>query len=112
MFYSSFTILLAGLASLADAALTNTGRTVNLNNISYYVPPAVVGVIPTNAAFGRSGLVPLTIVNSSTLVYTTDQLNAAIPVYTAADDVFQTGFLQGEFSLISWVRTEVLLTYT
>jgi len=108
MLFSVSALFLAGLAS---AALTNTGRTVSLNSIPYYVPPTAVGQIPINAAFGRTGLVPLTVVNSSSLVYTADQLNTVIPLYTAADDVFQTGFLQGR-SLMMFPLLQVNMQYT
>jgi len=97
MLFSLPTLLLAGLASFTNAALTNTGRTVTVNSIPYYLPGAPLATIPTNTVFGRTGLVPLTVTNSSSLVYTTAQLTNSIAAYTAADDVFQTGFLQGKY---------------
>jgi len=96
MHFSLNTLLLAGLASFANAILTNTGRTVNVNSIPYYLPGSPLATIPTNPAFGRTGLVPLTVTNSSTLQYTSAQLTNSIAAYTAGDDVFQIAFLQSK----------------
>ncbi|KAL9092233.1 MAG: hypothetical protein Q9159_000992 [Coniocarpon cinnabarinum] len=74
----------------AWATLTNTGTTVNVNGVSYYLP----GTAAASLAFGslsstQQGLgpVPVTVVNSSDVTTATASF--------ASDDVWQPDFLQG-----------------
>ena len=101
---SMFLVLLATVGNICMAQLISTGMTVVLNDIPYYIPAAPVATItihPNQLPVGSSaaGLVPLTVVETTSLTFSQSDLEATIVNYTASDDVFQTGFLQGTYSL-------------
>jgi len=100
----SFTSLLCtalAFAITASAAISPDGETVTLNGISYYAAPESVSIIDATADMLNSAdtvgvdLIPLTVFEDSTSSFTTDVFRSIVANYTAADDVFNTGFLQG-----------------
>ncbi|KAK5180323.1 hypothetical protein LTR16_010520, partial [Cryomyces antarcticus] len=73
--------------------------TVNLNDVPYYIPPRSVGTLPANrglikAATSAGGLLPLTVISTTSFTYGSSDLAATVADYTASDDVFQDGFLE------------------
>jgi hypothetical protein len=96
--------LLTILATSASSTLTTTGRTVNLNGVAYYIPPASVGTVelsrgpiwpgffggPKTPALGN-GLLPMTVVTGPSGFDAQSVANG----FATADDVWQAGFLQG-----------------
>ena len=97
-------VLLATVGNICVTQLISTGMTVILNDIPYYIPAAPVATIhirpnQLNAGTSAAGLVPLTVVETTSLTLTQSDLEAIIANYTASDDVFQTGFLEGTYSL-------------
>lgn len=92
-------VLAACILHLAQATLKNTGTTVVLNDIPYYVSPDSVATMPVFGAFGRAkstGLLPMTVFTASAAYYTESEMNATVTKYLADDDVFQTEFLDGK----------------
>lgn len=88
------------LASLVTAAISKTGETVVVNGINYYVPPTSVSVIDLTAEQQAScptgedsELVPFTVFGN--FVLNVAAFNSIVSNYSASDDVFNTGFLQG-----------------
>ena len=81
--------------------LTGHGTTVTLNDVSFYVPPESISVIPSAAeqlinASSVGDLVPVTIVEASGSDYDIVALESTIADYLVKDDIFNEGFLQGE----------------
>lgn len=101
-FKSRVLALLAATAIVCEvqALLTSNGMTVTLNDIPYYIPAAPIATVDCDskrlgAATSLAGLVPLTVVQTSSLAFSQSEFAATIANYTATDDVFQPGFLQG-----------------
>lgn len=97
----TFTRLLA-LAGAASAVVSSSGHTLIVNGISYYAAPEAVTTISATAdmltAASRGtgiDLIPLTVMVDSSSQFTTDVFRSLVSNYTASDDVFNTGFLQG-----------------
>ena len=98
----SLSTLLVAAASVF-ATISQTGQTVKVDGIDYYVAPNYVTTITLTvdqksaASRGNSlDLVPLTVLGDNTNLFTTTVFRSLVSNYTAADDVFSTGFLQGK----------------
>lgn len=95
------TFVLATCVHNVAAALSfsNTGLTVTLNDIPYYVSPDAVATLPVRTKLSSlaatAGFVPLTVINTPSVTYSENDLAATLSNFTAADDVFQEGFLEG-----------------
>jgi hypothetical protein len=89
------------LAATASATVSSAGQTLVVNGISYYAAPEAVTIISATAdmlsssATGDVDLIPLTVMVDSSNSFTTDVFRSIVSNYTASDDVFNTGFLQG-----------------
>ncbi|KAF2654919.1 glutamyl-tRNA amidotransferase [Lophiostoma macrostomum CBS 122681] len=96
--YEFFSI--GALASLPSvfAAVSSTGYTVSLTDISYFIPPKPVGKIsiPESLSdkFSNGPFVPLTVFTPGTTTFTAADISTLTAQYLAADDVFQEGFLE------------------
>lgn len=94
---------LLALAVSASATVSYSGETLVVNGISYYASPNPVSVISATADMLSSAsttgvdLIPLTIMEDSTASFTTSVFRSIVGNYTAADDVFNTGFLQAVY---------------
>lgn len=93
---------LAQLLQTASAfTFAPTGQTVELDGVPYYVPPAPVATLPTSqrslhkAAEAAGGLVPLTVISTTSLGYSSSDFAATLSGFTASDDVWSEGFLEG-----------------
>jgi hypothetical protein len=88
-------------ACTASATVSTAGETIVVNGISYYAAPEPVSIISATADMLSSAsttdmdLIPLTVMADSTSQFTTDVFRSIVSNYTASDDVFNTGFLQG-----------------
>jgi hypothetical protein len=88
-------------ACTASATVSTAGETIVVNGISYYAAPESVSIISATADMFSSAsttdvdLIPLTVMADSTSQFTTDVFRSIVSNYTASDDVFNTGFLQG-----------------
>ena len=96
----SLFLYLCLFTSASAVSFVSTGSTVILNGIPYYVPANPVTTLPVQhdqfgSAASVAGLVPLTVLETSVLTFTQKDFDATIASYTAIDDVFQPGFLQG-----------------
>lgn len=101
---STLLSLLGLLATSVQSTLTNTGTTLTLNGIAYYVPPTSVGTVQLNGgglwpgwSFGGSsikfgsGLLPMTVVTGPSGFDAQSVANG----FGASDDVWQSGFMEG-----------------
>lgn len=92
----SLTVFLSLLSTLVAASSTSKGRTIEVNGNSYYVPATPVTTLKVSS--GRlsqdNGLVPLTVIQSDVSKFTTSIIKNLVNAYEAADDVFNTGFLE------------------
>ncbi|KAF2812363.1 glutamyl-tRNA amidotransferase [Mytilinidion resinicola] len=82
------------------AAFSSSGSTVFVNDIAYFVPPDVVGTLPskiqdfTSRFHGSLGPVPITVITISKPGFQVSDLSALAANFSASDDVFQDGFLE------------------
>lgn len=97
-----FALLALALAVAANAAISISGQTLVVNGISYYAAPNSVSIISASADMLSSAattgvdLIPLTVLEDTTSSFTTSVFRSIVGNYTASDDVFNTGFLQGK----------------
>ncbi|WAO94667.1 Amidase domain-containing protein [Fusarium falciforme] len=78
-------------------SFSTTGTTLQLNGISYYVPPHAVGKVP-RAVFEVNeniGLLPITVINTDEQSLSLDDANNITATFSKTDDVYQIGFAQG-----------------
>lgn len=87
------TSVAVSLIGMANAALSKTGSTANVNGISYYIGTEAVSKIESKST--GSEYIPLTVMKSSNSTFTTSSFRSLVASYAASDDVFNTGFLQG-----------------
>jgi len=95
---------LAFLVAVASATISPAGQTVVVNGISYYAAPESVSIVAATedilSSLSSSGdLIPLTVMEDSSSSFTTSTFRSIVGNYTATDDVFNTGFLQGSIFL-------------
>jgi hypothetical protein len=78
----------------AIGAVTNTGFTVELNDISYYVPPYVVAniAIPSAMAIAPGEFLAVTVLSTDDAGFSSKELMATKSNFTKMDDVWQDGF--------------------
>jgi hypothetical protein len=98
---SSYASMVLALAAIASATIAQTGQTVQVNGIDYFVAPKSVNTIDLTPADrsaalrgGDIDLVPLTVLGDSSESFTTEVFTSLVNNYTASDDVFNKGFLQ------------------
>ncbi|CAI6314295.1 unnamed protein product [Periconia digitata] len=86
-------------SNIATAAVTSTGFTVELGDISYFLPPksvATIDVTQCKQLFGTESFVPITVVQCAEC-HESDIASAAAK-YSQEDDVFQDGFLEAIYT--------------
>jgi hypothetical protein len=99
--FAPFVVVSLVFACTASATVSTAGETIVVNEISYYAAPEPVSIISATADMLSSAsttdvdLVPLTVMADSTSQFTTDVFRSIVSNYTASDDVFNIGFLQG-----------------
>jgi len=87
--------------SVTSAMVSDVGQTVVVNGITYYASPDAVSIIDATADMLETAsttgvdLIPLTVMADPTSSFTTSVFRSLVGNYTAADDVFNAGFLQG-----------------
>jgi hypothetical protein len=90
------------LAASTGAIISESGITVVVNGISYYAAPEPVNIIDATAdmlmraSSDGADLIPLTVFADSSSSFTTSVFRSLVANYTASDDVFNIGFLQGK----------------
>jgi hypothetical protein len=100
------TIALSG--RYGSAALTAPGKTVIVDGQPYFVPPTVVTTIKAShgqlhfASKSGEELIGFTVIEDSSGSFTPSALDLAVSKYKASDDVFNTGFLDGDNSCITF----------
>lgn len=91
---------------ITEAAVSGGGQTVFVNGISYYASPDPVTLISATADMLSSAkttgvdLIPITIMEDRSSLFNTDVFGSIVNNYTISDDVFNSGFLQGEHQYI------------
>jgi hypothetical protein len=99
--------LLAGAAlaftSLGHAASSKAGSTMNVDGIFYYVPSTPVSKLGATsdqlktATTNGEDLIPFTVITDNASIFSTSTMQSIVNGYTADDDVFSSGFLQGTY---------------
>ena len=94
-------IILALVGVAKAASIVSTGSTLTLNGIPYYLPANPVATLklspgPLKSLPSTAGLIPLTVISTTSLSFNQADLDATIANFTAADDVFQAGFVEGK----------------
>jgi len=92
----AFNFLLPTLAS----TFSRTGRTVQLDGTSFYVPSEPVAVLDTSSLprqIKGSDLTPLTVIATDDFSYNDQAFEGAVSNFTSADDVFSPGFLESVY---------------
>lgn len=91
--------LLCGLISLTTAFVDNR-KLASIDGINYWVGSTAVSRIPSAASLNwtwtESDIVPLTVVRTNATNFTSGDLEEIIARFTASDDVFTPGFLEGK----------------
>lgn len=94
-------LLLFNFEQIMALSLISTGGTLMLGNIPYYVPATPFTTISTSG-FGRlqsvNGLAPVTVISITAANNSIGHLSSIIGDF-AADDVWNTGFLDGRTPL-------------
>lgn len=82
------------------SSLSTTGKTVQLDGVSYYVPAEPVATLEQSSLpnkVKKSGLTPLTVITTDNFGYSTEDFSAAVTNFTSTDDVYSSGFLESVF---------------
>lgn len=93
------------LTSSVSALVSPASQQLVVNGISYYVAPEPMSIISATAdQLNRASttgvdLIPLTVMEDSSSSFTTSTFRSIAANYTASDDVFNIGFLQGTSSI-------------
>ena len=90
-------------ASAAQASIQQTGRTLTLSGIPYFVPPSPVSALhdalalATAAQSASDGLVPFSVIPTSKQNFDEVALNDTVAAWLSKDDVWSMDFLTGLF---------------
>lgn len=84
--------------------LASTGSTVTLNGVPYYIPGTPYASRPSfkaralgNTTTVLGGLVPITVVATSSVTFNLADLQKTVKGFEESDDVWQPAFLSGMF---------------
>jgi hypothetical protein len=95
----SASIALLFSASTVLSSTVDNGKLLTVNGIDYYSGGDAVSSIFTSTDFNSSqfdDVVPITVIRTDQSTLSKDNLKEIISNYSAADDVFQIGFLESE----------------
>ena len=94
-------IVLPLLNVVQAVLIVSTGSTLMLNRVPYYIPadpvttlrvsPSVLKSLPSAA-----DLIPLTVISTPSLSFSQADLDAAVAIFSVADDVFQSSFVESK----------------
>lgn len=94
---------LLALVAVVKATIAQTGETIQVNGINYFVSPTSMNVISLTTQNKISALkdenvdlVPLAVLGDSSKSFTSDAFTSLVNKYTATDDVFNPGFLRSK----------------
>lgn len=97
-----FSIVSAILLGFTFADLVSEGSTISLNGIPYYIPgtpyasePSLKVQASCNSTTVLDGLVPVTVVTTSSVFFNQVELQKTLEGFKESDDVWQAGFLSG-----------------
>lgn len=102
----STALALYALTNVADSTtVKTTGQTVVLDGISYYIPAAPVGTLPSvlgGAPWSRrgessAGWTALTVVTTDSSTYRESDLSSTVGAFKTKDDVFSEAFLSAVY---------------
>ena len=101
IFRAAFAVV--ALVASTTAQVSDGGKTVIVNGISYYAAPEIVSIIDATPEQLKAGanngagmdLIPLTVMGDTTTSFTQAVFRSLVDNYTSSDDVYNPGFLQG-----------------
>lgn len=90
---------LFNIIASATATVLDKGKLVSLHGINYWVGGVSVSRLPSSAQVNWnwtvSDIVPLTVIRTNASTFTSGSLKETVATFTASDDVFGLGFLEG-----------------
>ncbi|KAI0365605.1 amidase signature enzyme [Pilatotrama ljubarskyi] len=99
-------IVIHGVAA-AQVAIQNTGRTLTLGNVSYFVPSSPVSMLPNAALLVKPAtgdLVPFSVIPTSKIIFDQQALEETVSVWSTTDDVWSEAFLTGVYITFNGTR--------
>lgn len=91
---SAIILFLLGATNVDASGIIETGRTVELNEVPYYVPPWSLGsIIPPAFGWDAASVRPATVITATNDIFGDDDLEATLVRYNETDDVWQSSFL-------------------
>lgn len=101
----STSLLFLAASTISATSSVDNGKLFTVNGINYYSGDTVSRVVTSDfdsTPFGA--IVPLTVIRADEALLTTNIVKETISNYSATDDVFQAGFLEG-----GWLTESMLL---
>ena len=103
MLLQAVALLTAALQAVgaAQAAIQDSGRTLTLGGVSYFVPPSPVSALHDGIALSiaaksaSGGLVPFSVIPTSKTPFDGTALQQTVDEWSAKDDVWSKEFLTG-----------------
>ncbi|KAK5117039.1 hypothetical protein LTR62_006760 [Meristemomyces frigidus] len=96
MRWSAALVATSGVPGAFSYTFSQTGQTVELDGVSYYIPPTPVHTIdsyrPPHGPAQSPALTPLTVITTSSAAVS--DLGSVVANWTSVDDVFSEGFLE------------------
>ena len=93
--YISLLLFLA-VSTISATSTIDNGQLFAINNINYYSGDVVSRMVTSYFDSARfDAIVPMTIIRTKEALLTAEIIEETISNFSATDDVFQTGFLEG-----------------
>lgn len=93
---STSLLLFLAASTISATASVDNGKLFTINGINYYSGDAVSKVVTSDFdSTPFDTIVPLTVIRTDEALLTTNIVKETISKYSATDDVFQAGFLEG-----------------
>lgn len=92
--------------AITSATTVDNGKLLTVNHINYYADTAVSRMLIADfdpTAFDET--VPMTVIRTDEARLTAESIKEIISNYSATDDVFQSGFLEGRWRFWSGIET-------
>jgi hypothetical protein len=94
--YTSLLLLFLAVSTISATSTIDNGKLFTVNSINYYSGDVVSRIVTSYFDSPRfDAIVPMTIIRTEEALLTEEIIKETISNYSATDDVFQTGFLEG-----------------
>lgn len=92
-------VVSALLSRLVSSIAVDQGKLVAVNGINYYIGANAVSRVESSVPFnwtGSTDIRPVTVIRTTSSIFTSQMLRKKVENFTSSDDVFQSGFLESE----------------